>query len=200
MCPSCVLSVSWRRVLAQACPVSCVSWPPSALTLKTSPPSCEPRSRISFWKGSLPSSLGRSLQILLRCVRKMPRITMTITSSANKQSSCPCSSRTTSRALRARLKPTICRRWLMFGGQRATEQRVDSHEKSLFDPLIRKVDSLFCRGDEPWSSHRPGIVYIVPTRYATVDDFKATHLSRYMRLKMKMPQMRKKRRPYKRKP
>ena len=91
----------------------------------------------------------------------------------------------------------------MFGRQRATEQRVDSHEKSSFvrvrssHSLIRKVDLLFCRGDEPWSSHRPGIIYIVPTRYATVDEFKGAHMSRYMRLKLKMPKMPKKNKPRK---
>ena len=93
-------------------------------------------------------------------------------------------------ACETRLKLTFCRRWSMFGRSRATEQRVAPHAKSSFDPLIRSFEKLtccFCRGDEPWSSHRPGIVYIVPTRYAIVDDFKAAHLSRYMRLKMKMP-------------
>ena len=48
---------------------------------------------------------------------------------------------------------------------------------------------LICRGDEPWSVARPGIVYIVPTRFETVDEFKRAHLSRYMRLKQQMPKM-----------
>ena len=51
------------------------------------------------------------------------------------------------------------------------------------------VDLLICRGDEPWSVARPGIVYIVPTRFETVDEFKRAHLSRYMRLKQQMPKM-----------
>ena len=68
-----------------------------------------------------------------------------------------------------------------------------SDAQSSCDPhsLSRKADLLFCRGDEPWSSHRPGIVYIVPTRYATVDNFKAAHLSRYMRNKLKLPYIKK---------
>ena len=53
----------------------------------------------------------------------------------------------------------------------------------------------FCRGDEPWSTARPGIVYIVPTRYPTVDAFKKTHLSRYKRNKMKLPYIKKPRKP-----
>ena len=48
---------------------------------------------------------------------------------------------------------------------------------------------MICRGDEPWSVARPGIVYIVPTRFETVDEFKRAHLSRYMRLKQQMPKM-----------
>ena len=33
LCVLCVLSVSWRGVLAQACPLSCVSRPPSGLII-----------------------------------------------------------------------------------------------------------------------------------------------------------------------
>ena len=50
---------------------------------------------------------------------------------------------------------------------------------------LRKIETR--SSNEPWSSHRPGIVYIVPTRYATVDAFKAAHLSRYRRNKMELP-------------
>ena len=65
-------------------------------------------------------------------------------------------------------------------------------------PILRCsiVDLLFYRGDEPWSATRPGIIHIVPTRYANVDEFKGAHLSRYMRLKLKMPKKKKPHKPY----
>ena len=65
-------------------------------------------------------------------------------------------------------------------------------------PILRCyiVDLLFCRGDEPWSATRPGIIYVVPTRYATVDEFKRVHLSRYMKLKLKKLKKKKPRKPY----
>ena len=43
------------------------------------------------------------------------------------------------------------------------------------------TDLLFRRFDEKWSIDRPGIIYIVPTRFATVAEFKEVHLSEYKR-------------------
>ena len=43
--------------------------------------------------------------------------------------------------------------------------------------------------NEPWSAARPGIVYIVPTRYETVAAFKSIHLSRYKKIQMKLPKI-----------
>ena len=41
-------------------------------------------------------------------------------------------------------------------------------------------------GDRKFSKADPGIVYLVPTRYATKADLKKNHLSRYMKLKLKV--------------
>ena len=57
-------------------------------------------------------------------------------------------------------------------------------------------DLLFCRGDEPWSATRPGIIYIVPTRSAIVAEFKRVHLSRYKKQKLKKLKIKKPRKPY----
>ena len=66
-----------------------------------------------------------------------------------------------------------------------------SDAKSTSSFAERKADLLFYRRDEEWSSHRPGVIYVVPTRYATVDKFKAAHLSKYMRNKSGKPTVRK---------
>ena len=41
--------------------------------------------------------------------------------------------------------------------------------------------------NEPWTAARPGIIYIVPTRYETVAAFKSNHLSRYKKIQMQLP-------------
>jgi len=46
------------------------------------------------------------------------------------------------------------------------------------------TDSCARRFDEKWSSDRPGIIYIIPTRFATVAEFKNVHLSRYKRKRL----------------
>ena len=53
------------------------------------------------------------------------------------------------------------------------------------------TDSCARRFDEEWSSDRPGIIYIIPTRFATVAEFKNVHLSRYKRKRLGQQQPKK---------